>query len=1170
MSLTRLILLSATYHWRTNLAVCLGVAAAVAVLSGALLVGESVRGSLREIALSRLGRTGHAISSTGFFREALAAELSKTVSAPVAPLVATTGFITHEASGRRASAVLVYGIDDRFWQFHGLERREGVFASAALAAELNAEAGDVLLTRLQKPSEIPLESLFANKDDVARTVRLTLTEVLPRDRLGEFSLQPQQAEVRAVFAPLRRLQRDLVAAGQVNTILLPDSIDEQAAGQAFRTVVTLEDLGIRILASGASGGYQSAAAAGSTSDAPAIAITVESASGVISEPLERAARDAASSLGLRPIPVFTYLANTIRIDNRDVPYSLVTGIDLGVLPKPIASSDPRTSAPERLASSERQRPNSRQAVANPAGRTANPGTQTPGNEPGSAGPVPIVLNEWIARELNAAPGDRAELEYYLWDPSAGLRTASAQFFVSSIVPMTGVAGDRRLAPEYPGITGRESLADWDPPFPLDLSRVRKQDEDYWDKYRATPKAFIPYERGRDLWSTRYGGLTGMRLPVAPGQDGRQLADSLTAELRRIVVPASQGLVFTPVRRLALAGATGATNFGEYFTYFSFFIVVSALMLAMLFFRLGVEGRLRQIGILRTSGFTTAHVRRMLLAEALVLALVGSAIGLAGAVGYAHLIVFGLRTWWVGAVGTTLLSVHTSASSLVAGALGGIGAALVCVFWSLRPVARRSPRDLLASHSLDLPPGSDSGRSRRTARFGVLAAVLGMSLMTLGFVSPATQAGAFFGAGAVLLTAVLLFLSSWLRASDARAVRGRGGWAVSRLGFRGAAFRPARSVLSAALVAAATFIIVSVDAFRREGGEHTADPRSGTGGFALLAQSEVPIVHNPNEPGGRDALLLRAPELSRVRFSRFRLRPGEDASCLNLYRPGNPAIIAPEPAFIESNRFTFAESLAESDAERANPWLLLDRKDADGAVPVIADATSLQYVLHASVGDTMSLATGGSAPLVLRFVGALRDSVLQGQFVMGEANFVRLFPGHEGFRFFLIDAPDVKSSEEAAALAEVVERELATFGVDAVSTTDRLDAFHRVENTYLSTFQALGGLGLLLGTVGLATVMFRNVLERRRELALLRAVGYNARHVTLMILAETALLLASGVVAGATCALIAIAPAWIERGSAPGPGLGLLLTAVLVAGLLSAVAATRAALSGELLRALRAE
>jgi putative ABC transport system permease protein len=331
------------------------------------------------------------------------------------------------------------------------------------------------------------------------------------------------------------------------------------------------------------------------------------------------------------------------------------------------------------------------------------------------------------------------------------------------------------------------------------------------------------------------------------------------------------------------------------------------------------------------------------------------------------------------------------------------------------------------------------------------------------------------------------------------------------------------------------------------------------------------VHNINEQAGRDALMIQAPELAGARFSRFRLRPGEDASCLNLYRPGNPTIIAPEASFLTSGRFRFASSLAQTAGERSDPWLLLRRRFDDGAVPAIADATSLQYVLHASLGDTLSIDVGAATPLNLRFVGALRDSVLQGEIVISEEQLTRWFPGNEGFRFFLVDAPGVNTREQAVALAGVLEKELQPFGLDAVSTVERLDAFHRVENTYLSTFQALGGLGLLLGTIGLATVMFRNVLERRRELALLRAVGYDTRHVTIMILAETLLLLASGLAAGAGCALIAIAPAWLARGGgAPGIGLVLLLAGVAIAGVVSAIAATRAAVSGRLLQALRAE
>ena len=438
------------------------------------------------------------------------------------------------------------------------------------------------------------------------------------------------------------------------------------------------------------------------------------------------------------------------------------------------------------------------------------------------------------------------------------------------------------------------------------------------------------------------------------------------------------------------------------------------------------------------------VSRLLLGESIILALLGGALGIVGAILYGQLIVHGLGTWWVGAVGTTRLELHVRPASLILGAIGGCVAAVVCVLVSLRAVARLSPRALLSAQSLDVSRTSDARSARRSRLLSGLCVVGALALLGLGFARPSAQAGAFFGAGAALLVCALLWLAGWLRARDRRPIAGRGTWAVARLGFRSAAFRPSRSVLSAALIASAAFIIVSVDAFRREGGELTADPKSGTGGYVLFAESELPLLHNPNEPSGREALLIQAPELAQVRYTRFRVRPGEDASCLNLYRPTNPTLIAPEAGFIESNRFTFASSMAESDAERANPWLLLRRQFDDGAVPVIADATSMQYVLHVAVGDTFSIDTGGARPLVLRFVGALRDSVLQGELILSEDAFVRLFPGQQGYRLFLVDAPAVRSLDDARAVAGLVERELQPFGVDATVTSERLASFHQVE------------------------------------------------------------------------------------------------------------------------------
>ena len=239
------------------------------------------------------------------------------------------------------------------------------------------------------------------------------------------------------------------------------------------------------------------------------------------------------------------------------------------------------------------------------------------------------------------------------------------------------------------------------------------------------------------------------------------------------------------------------------------------------------------------------------------------------------------------------------------------------------------------------------------------------------------------------------------------------------------------------------------------------------------------MHDPNTREGRDALEpLRS--RSTTSIEPFRLLPGDDASCLNLYEPRNPRILAPRDSFLAAGRFAFQDSLASTDAERANPWLLLQRTEPDGAVPVIADANSMTYVLHRALGETSS-STRGGREIRLRFVAALRDSIFQGELLMSQANFLRAVSGAGGI-------PVAARRDRRRRTRDGGRRRSRTrwcdFGADAIGTAERLAEFHRVENTYLSTFQTLGGLGLLLGTVGLAAVLLRNVLERRRELALL--------------------------------------------------------------------------------------
>jgi hypothetical protein len=441
------------------------------------------------------------------------------------------------------------------------------------------------------------------------------------------------------------------------------------------------------------------------------------------------------------------------------------------------------------------------------------------------------------------------------------------------------------------------------------------------------------------------------------------------------------------------------------------------------------------------------------------------------------------------------------------------------------------------------------------------------LLLLASAGLVNAAAGFFGAGACLLVSSLTALASRLGRPPRTPIAGRGWWSISRLGWRNASFRPVRSVLSVSVMAAATFILVSVDAFRRTGEIDATDARGGTGGYTIAVDLLLPFAHDPDSAEGRALLGLASRD--DVAIAPFRVLPGDDASCLNLYRPQRPRIIAPKAEFLEAGRFTFRDALAESPAERANPWLLLSRNvEAGGAIPVIADANSMTYVLHKRLGDEITIERGREAPLRLRLVAALSDSMLQGELVMSEAHFLEAFPSQEGYQLLLVGTAPAQVDEVSAT----IEDRLADFGADATPAAVRLAQFHRVENTYLSTFQTLGGLGLLLGTVGLGAVLLRNVLERRRELALLGAVGYGRGRLLAMVLAESALLLACGLAAGALCAIIAILPAALERGGAlpTGAGLWILLLLVFGTGLIAAVVATRAALQSRLLDALRTE
>ena len=1087
------------YYWRTHLAVVAGAAVAVGVLTGALLVGASVRGSLAELFLARLGNTDSVLLGNGFFREELADE----IELEAAPVIAFEGMVTHEPSGRRRAAVQVYGVDERFWKFHGasppeLSGRQALM-TAALAQELASASGETLLLRIEQPASVARGSLHGTKEDSGRTLRLTGVDGLPETGLAEFTIYPQQDAVRAVFLPLSRLQRELGREGRVNTLLVSASEDGVVDADVLASHLTLEDLSIRL-----------------TSQEGFLA--VESEALMLSEPVERAARAVASEFGAGTTAVFTYLANSMRVGERETPYSLVTAMDAS-----------------KVSLSENG----------------------------------IALLDWTAVDLAARVGDRLTMEFYVWKDEGRIETHSADFVVETILPTTEDWIDESLTPAYPGISETENLSDWEPPFPIDLSRVRGKDEDFWDRYGATPKAILPLERGQGIWPVRQGRLTSIQVEVPPFEV-EPFRGRFASRLRERLDPYALGFSVLSAREEGLRASRGATDFGEYFLYFSYFLVVSALLLTGLFFKLGVEQRLREIGTLLATGFTAARIQWLFLVEGLALAVAGGLVGLLLALAYAGVILYGLRTWWVDAVGTRLLTLHVEILPVAAGVFGGVVVALAAIGLTLRHLKNIPPRRLLTGQGERHVGERRASTTRRVLGVAAASFVAALGLLAAAVAGAISDVAGFFGAGTLLLIAMLSATWVWLGRDRGVVLEGSGPPALIRLGIRNASHRPGRSLVAIALIAFATFVIVAVDGFRKDEEAADLDPGAGNGGYALSGESLLPLHIDPNTEAGREAANLPYPgdpDNVEMKIQTFRLRPGDDASCLNLYRPQSPRVLGMSREFREEGRFRFAASLGESASELENPWSLLDREFADGAVPVIGDANSMAYVLHVGLGDDFLLPRSGDVPLRLRLVATLSDSVFQGELLMGEERFWEHFPHVDGFRYFLVET----AAEEARPALELLEGRLFDLGLDLDTTAARLAGFHRVENTYLSTFQTLGGLGLLLGTFGLAAVLLRNVLETRRELALLRAVGYETRAFWWMVLSENALLLLLGLVIGTLSALVAIAPALSGRDVGFGAvSLTLLLIAVVVSGLVSSALAVRAAVSAPLIATLRSE
>ena len=1130
--------------WRL-IPVALGVAIATTVLVGALLIGDSLRSSLK--ARSDLQLNG--VESVYLGSRFIQYDSAKAMGNDAIPAIVLQGSLSVKAANgeeERINNVTVYGIAEL--------DRDKLDLPAGIQLSARIQQKGVLRLNLEKRSKIARSSIIGKRDaeDVTKSIVLRDARSLHGNHpLNDFSLRPDPTPPLNVFVPIELLQDKPLEIGPKVNAILSKSGDSVALSKALQVKLTLTDWGLSV---------QPEADNPSDSKLRREAfqrtgiLSVESDRAILDDATVKAILDSATAIGARAEPTLAYLANGVypgseKIVNDDrTTKTPVMGYAI------IAAVDPAAPAP--------------------LGPFLPPGIANLKDDE-------IALLDWPDSPLRSLKLDQVTVSYFLPEMETKATEAWTTFKFKGWVPFTGAANDPNLTPPFPGVTDKLKIKDWDAPFPINPERVKDSAVDsFWNDHQATPKAYITRATGEKLFGSRFGKVTSVRVAPTPGLSASDTAVSLRKELLKRLDPDTAGLKMESIRERMNTASGGGTDFGAMMIAFSVFLILAAMILVGLLFRLVMDQRAKDIGLMLAVGYSPRQILRNLLVEGLMVVLLGALPGVVLAMLYAWGMLNVLIWLWPDGNVGQYLRPYFNPLFMAIGVVGVVLMALLTIWLSVRRLVRVAPPALLRGSTMTAEESVKEVKSRSWPI--VVSAVVGVGLLIGGgWAATADQrAGAFFGGGLFLLIAGLLLIRRWM-------LRPRSDTAVSlpRLATRNMGRSPARTLLTVSLLALATFLVVAVESFRKRPEAAFALPNGGSGGYALLAETDTPLFHPLDSEDGRAEMLkalgpvyqdreARDPTVNRevllndaennlkqLKALSFRLRDGDDASCLNLYQAGRPRILG-VPANLTG--FAFAMTEAVTPEEKANPWLLLDKSHDDGSTPVIVEINTALWMLKTFLGGTVTVPDESGKNVRLRIVGLLQDSVFQSELLVGSGTFQKLYPSEEGFRFFLVDPGDVPS-DNAVSLLELGHR---SSGLGVQKSADRVAAYQAVIGAYLTTFQLLGGLGLLLGVCGLAAVLLRSTFERSGEFALLRAVGYRVNHLEWLTQLEHWGLLVAGVGLGAAVGLASVVPYLALGGKVGSLRLVLILLAVVVVGLAVVWLATLRACKQAIVPALR--
>lgn len=687
---------------------------------------------------------------------------------------------------------------------------------------------------------------------------------------------------------------------------------------------------------------------------------------------------------------------------------------------------------------------------------------------------PPGINEWAAKDLGWSKDQPITTSLLLARPDGSYGFHEASLNPARLLPMKGLGGEPAFVPAISGVTDAKRVDDWDPPFPLDHKRITQRDEDYWEQHRAAPRLLLAREDLKGAWNGKET-VTGVWFPSGSREE---IEEALLTELAKSLPGETVNL-----REAAVKAAQGSTDMTSLILALGFFLLLSALGLAGSAFRLMVTHESKSIALLGALGISQSVIRRVFIAQGLLLGIAGSLLGTAGGVLFASLSLDALGTLLRDTFPRGTLSLAVNPLLCVACGLGSLAFVVWPVMGGLKEAKKRALVQTLrggASLALNAKP---SRLWVFGAAFGVLSAGLGLSMAP-----PANGLVVGFGAFCLVMSG-----ASWLL--------GQGFKPGKTLSFSRLLWRHSQESRSSLLL---IFFLSGMAAFMLAAVAGQADLK-GTKDNRLILRTSIPMEISLAIPEGRKRLGFTEEELKAtegIKVFSFLVGPGQDASCLNPAKPVKPRFIGLPYETAREHPFFM---------EPKSAWMTLTQTEPQNPAPALGDQDTVLWTLLSGVGKVMSWEGDRS----VKFTGLIKSSPLAREVMVSQADFQSVYPGITSPSLFVI-TPSAQNYTEMRMLGETLQTALAPLGPEVTFAADEIFQLKRVQLSYMALFFALGSFGLVLGMAGSAFASAREVAARRQQYAVMRALGLPSNRLLRLALLPGILAGLGGALAGLLC------------------------------------------------------